>query len=107
MYTPDSYPIIGESEHVSGYFVANGLNAQGLAIAGGLGEVLAQWITDGVTSLTKRDISKFDLTRFTIQHTNPQYLYQRVPEIASHAFKPLHYSHQCHTGISFCTQNFL
>jgi pyruvate dehydrogenase phosphatase regulatory subunit len=98
MYTPDNYPIIGESEHVSGYFVANGLNGQGLAMAGGLGDVLSQWIMKGVTSLTNRDISKFDITRFTIQHTNPHYLYERAPEIASHTFKPLHYSYQCHTA---------
>lgn len=78
--------------------MANGLNGQGLAMAGGLGEVLAQWITNGATSLTKRDISKFDITRFTIQHTNPHYLYERAPEIASHTFKPLHYSRQCHTA---------
>lgn len=83
MYTPDNYPIIGETEQVSGYFVANGLNGQGLAMAGGLGDILAEWIMNGATSLTKLDISKFDITRFTIQHTNPQYLYERAPEIAS------------------------
>lgn len=109
MYSPDMYPVIGESDHVKGYFVANGLNGQGLAMAGGLGEVLAQWIMQGVTSLRK-DISKFDVTRFSRQHTNPQYLYERAPEIASewaaapppppagNTFKPLHYSHQCHTA---------
>uniref|UniRef100_A0A1I7S0V8 Pyruvate dehydrogenase phosphatase regulatory subunit, mitochondrial n=1 Tax=Bursaphelenchus xylophilus TaxID=6326 RepID=A0A1I7S0V8_BURXY len=97
MYSPDMYPVIGESEQVKGYFVANGLNGQGLAMAGGLGEILAQWIVEGVSSLTK-DISKFDVTRFSRQHTNPQYLYERVAEIASNTFKPCHYSHQCHTA---------
>lgn len=97
MYSPDMYPVIGETDQVKGYFVANGLNGQGLAMAGGLGEILAQWIIDGVTTLTK-DISKFDVTRFSRQHTNPQYLYERAPEIASNTFKPLHYSHQCHTA---------
>lgn len=74
--------MIGECEEINGYFVANGLNGQGLAMAGGLGEILAQWIVEGATSLTK-DISKFDVTRFSRQHTNRHYLYQRAPEIAS------------------------
>ncbi|KAI6207567.1 hypothetical protein M3Y96_00022700 [Aphelenchoides besseyi] len=99
MYTPDMYPVIGESERVHGYYVANGLNGQGLAMAGGLGDVLAQWILEGASSLQKHDVSKFDITRYSRQHTNPQYLYERAPEIASYAFKPLHYSqHQCHTA---------
>ncbi|KAI6230088.1 hypothetical protein M3Y99_01099500 [Aphelenchoides fujianensis] len=97
MYTPDMYPVIGESDRIHGYFVANGLNGQGLAMAGGLGEVLAQWVLEGASSL-KPDISKFDLQRYSRQHTNPQYLYERAPEIASYTFKPLHYSHQCHTA---------
>ncbi|KAI6178160.1 hypothetical protein M3Y98_00470800 [Aphelenchoides besseyi] len=49
MYTPDMYPVIGESERVHGYYVANGLNGQGLAMAGGLGDVLAQWILEGAS----------------------------------------------------------
>ncbi|KAI1717819.1 aminomethyltransferase folate-binding domain-containing protein [Ditylenchus destructor] len=95
MYTPDEFPIIGESSQARGYFLANGLNGHGLAMAGGLGETLAEWILMGQPNI---NVGKYDVTRFLPLHTTPQYLYERVPETASNVFKNLYGTYQCHTA---------
>lgn len=97
MYTPDMRPLIGESDQAGGYFIANGMNAQGLSFAGGLGSVLAEWILAGQPP-SSMIVDKMDLTRFLSLHSNPQYLFQRVPEVASNIFKNLSSTHQCHTA---------
>ncbi len=45
-FTPDNEFCLGESE-VRGFFVAAGFCAHGLAGAGGIGKVMAEWILDG------------------------------------------------------------
>ncbi len=45
-FTPDNEFCLGESE-VRGYFVAAGFCAHGLAGAGGIGQLMAEWISDG------------------------------------------------------------
>ena len=45
-FTPDGEFILGESE-VPGFWVAAGFCAHGLAGAGGIGKVMAEWIVDG------------------------------------------------------------
>ena len=45
-FTPDAEFILGESE-VPGFWVAAGFCAHGLAGAGGIGKVMAEWIVDG------------------------------------------------------------
>lgn len=95
-YTPDMMPLIGETEQVKGYYVLNGFNGKGLPWAGGLGQILSEWIINGGPKDT--DISKVDVTRFLELHNNPQYLFERVPEVASNTFKVVHHTHQCHTA---------
>lgn len=94
-YTPDKCAIIGESSQASGYFVLNGLNGQGLSLAGGLGEVLADWMCDDVPKI---DVSRIDVGRFLELHANQQYLIERVPEIAAMTYTNLYHTHQCHTA---------
>ncbi len=43
--TPDGSPIVGWSEHVSGYLMAIGLCGQGFMLGPGLGELLARMVT--------------------------------------------------------------
>lgn len=62
-----------------GYYVASGFNGQGLSLGGGLGAILAEWIT---TSLPG-EVAKIDVARFLDLHSNPQYLQERAPEIGS------------------------
>jgi hypothetical protein len=46
-FTPDLRPCVGEAPELRGYFVAAGLNSIGILTGGGIGRVLAHWITTG------------------------------------------------------------
>ncbi|MBI3975479.1 MAG: FAD-binding oxidoreductase, partial [Armatimonadetes bacterium] len=46
-FTPDGEFIMGEAPEVRGFFVAAGFCAYGIAAAGGVGKVLAEWIVEG------------------------------------------------------------
>ena len=50
-FTPDNEFCLGESE-VRGFFVADGFCAHGLAGAGGIGRVIAEWIAEGEPAST-------------------------------------------------------
>ena len=63
-FTPDNEFCLGESD-VRGLFVAAGFCAHGLAGAGGIGKVMAEWIVAGEPSL---DVWEMDVRRF-----GPQY----------------------------------
>ncbi|WKX92314.1 hypothetical protein Q1695_010386 [Nippostrongylus brasiliensis] len=94
-YTPDKAPTIGQSGQAQGYYVMNGFNGQGLSLAGGLGELLANWICDGVTDV---DVAYLDVARFLEAHANSQFLMERVPEVASMTYSNMYHSHQFHTA---------
>ncbi|MEO7070866.1 MAG: FAD-dependent oxidoreductase [Nostocoides sp.] len=59
-FTPDLMPYVGESPATAGYFVCAGLNSVGVLSAGGLGRVMAHWITTGSPDV---DITGFDVRR--------------------------------------------
>ena len=59
-FTPDGEFILGESD-VRGFWVAAGFCAHGLAGAGGMGQLVAEWIVEGVPSL---DVWEMDSRRF-------------------------------------------
>ncbi|HEY8764269.1 MAG TPA: FAD-dependent oxidoreductase, partial [Solirubrobacteraceae bacterium] len=59
-FTPDNEFCLGESE-VAGFFVAAGFCAHGLAGAGGIGKVMAEWIVAGEPGL---DVWEMDIRRF-------------------------------------------
>ena len=59
-FTPDNEFCLGETE-VGGFFVAAGFCAHGLAGAGGIGKVMADWILDGEPPL---DVWEMDIRRF-------------------------------------------
>jgi glycine cleavage system aminomethyltransferase T/glycine/D-amino acid oxidase-like deaminating enzyme len=46
-FTHDGAPLLGESNELRGYFVAAGLNSVGVLTGGGVGRLLAHWITTG------------------------------------------------------------
>jgi glycine/D-amino acid oxidase-like deaminating enzyme len=60
-YTPDGLPILGQAEGTEGFFVAAGHEGDGIALAPITGEVMADLIVDGRTSL---DLGSFRLERF-------------------------------------------
>ncbi|MBI4588316.1 MAG: GcvT family protein [Candidatus Rokubacteria bacterium] len=60
-YAPDGEFILGEAPGVRGFFVAAGFCAHGIAGAGGVGKVMAEWIVEGRPSL---DLWRMDIRRF-------------------------------------------
>lgn len=76
-FTPDLQPIVGEAPELRNYFVAAGLNSIGILTGGGLGRVLAHWITDGRPDV---DVTGFNIDRLHPYQANPEYLRTRTVE---------------------------
>ncbi len=75
-FTPDNEFCLGETE-VGGFFVCAGFCAHGLAGAGGIGKVMAEWIAEGEPSL---DLWEMDVRRFGDQYRSPTYTHARITE---------------------------
>ena len=75
-FTPDNEFCLGETS-VGGLFVAAGFCAHGLAGAGGIGKVMAEWIAAGEPSL---DLWHMDVRRFGAQYRSPSYSLKRIRE---------------------------
>ena len=78
-FTPDGEFIIGPSD-VGGFWVAAGFCAHGLAGAGGMGKLVAEWIVEGVPSL---DVWEMDSRRFGRHYRSRDYTLARTVEIYS------------------------
>jgi 4-methylaminobutanoate oxidase (formaldehyde-forming) len=76
-FTPDNEFCLGETE-VRGLFVAAGFCAHGLAGAGGIGKVMAEWILSGDPPL---DVWEMDIRRFGAQYRSPRYTLARATEV--------------------------
>jgi 4-methylaminobutanoate oxidase (formaldehyde-forming) len=76
-FTPDNEFCLGESE-VRGLFVAAGFCAHGLAGAGGIGRVMAEWILEGEPSM---DVWEMDIRRFGPHFRSPSYTLKRTKEV--------------------------
>jgi glycine cleavage system aminomethyltransferase T/glycine/D-amino acid oxidase-like deaminating enzyme len=77
-FTPDLSPAVGEAPGIRGYFVAAGMNSVGVLSAGGLGRVLAHWITEGEPDV---DVTGFNVDRFRDDQLDPSYRASRTTEI--------------------------
>jgi glycine cleavage system aminomethyltransferase T/glycine/D-amino acid oxidase-like deaminating enzyme len=75
-FTPDNEFILGETE-VAGFFVAAGFCAHGIAGAGGIGKVMAEWIVDGEPTF---DVWHMDINRFPRHYGSPRYTLRRSVE---------------------------
>jgi 4-methylaminobutanoate oxidase (formaldehyde-forming) len=76
-FTPDNEFCLGETE-VVGFYVAAGFCAHGLAGAGGIGKVMAEWIVGGEPSL---DVWEMDIRRFGPHYRSPSYTLGRAKEV--------------------------
>jgi 4-methylaminobutanoate oxidase (formaldehyde-forming) len=76
-FTPDNEFCLGESE-VRGFFVAAGFCAHGLAGAGGIGRVMANWIVEGEPAM---DVWEMDIRRFGPHFRSPSYTLKRTKEV--------------------------
>ena len=75
-FTPDNEFVLGETD-VDGFFVAAGFCAHGIAGAGGIGKVLAEWIVSGDPGM---DVWHMDVRRFGRQYRSPSYTLKRTLE---------------------------
>jgi 4-methylaminobutanoate oxidase (formaldehyde-forming) len=76
-FTPDGEFILGPTE-VRGLWTAAGFCAHGLAGAGGMGRLVAEWIVEGTPSL---DTWEMDSRRFGRQYRSLDYTLARTREI--------------------------
>jgi 4-methylaminobutanoate oxidase (formaldehyde-forming) len=76
-FTPDGEFILGPSE-VRGLWLATGFCAHGLAGAGGMGRLVAEWIVDGTPSL---DVWHMDSRRFGDAYRSREYTLARTREV--------------------------
>jgi glycine cleavage system aminomethyltransferase T/glycine/D-amino acid oxidase-like deaminating enzyme len=76
-FTPDNEFCLGESD-VRGFFVAAGFCAHGLAGAGGIGKVMAEWILEGEPTI---DVWEMDIRRFGAHFRSPSYTLKRTKEV--------------------------
>ena len=76
-FTPDGEFILGPS-NVRGFWVAAGFCAHGLAGAGGMGKLVAEWIVEGTPSL---DVWHMDSRRFGKAYESLEYTVERTKEI--------------------------
>ncbi|KAK6644016.1 hypothetical protein RUM43_000281 [Polyplax serrata] len=94
-FSPDCEWILGEAPEVRNYFVASGMKAVGVAAAGGIGRVTADWIVNGYTS---HDMYEMDISRFLGLHNNSRFLRERVKEIPGLHHGLMYPFHEYKTG---------
>jgi glycine cleavage system aminomethyltransferase T/glycine/D-amino acid oxidase-like deaminating enzyme len=69
-FTPDGEFVLGETE-VDGLWAAAGFCVHGLAGAGGVGKVMAEWIVDG---RPEYDVASMDIRRFGAQYRSARHV---------------------------------
>ncbi|ASY20547.1 4-methylaminobutanoate oxidase (formaldehyde-forming) [Candidatus Planktophila vernalis] len=75
-FTPDNEFCLGETS-VGGFFVAAGFCAHGIAGAGGIGKVVAEWVVAGEPTM---DLWHMDIKRFGASYESPDFTLQRITE---------------------------
>ena len=93
-FTPDGEFILGPSD-VRGFWVAAGFCAHGLAGAGGMGKLVAEWIVEGVPSL---DVWEMDSRRFGRQYRSRDYTLARTVEVYSTYYDVKYPGHERSAG---------
>ena len=93
-FTPDGEFILGPTA-VRGFWVAAGFCAHGLAGAGGMGKLVAEWLVEGIPSL---DVWEMDSRRFGAQYANRDYTLARTVEIYSTYYDVKYPGHERQAG---------
>jgi 4-methylaminobutanoate oxidase (formaldehyde-forming) len=85
-FTPDGEFLLGPTE-VKGFWVACAFCAHGLAGAGGIGKVMAEWIIEGHPEW---DLWRLDVRRFGTNYASQDYILDRTIETYS-MYYDIHY----------------
>ena len=83
-FTPDSHAIVGPVVGWDRLYVCAGFNSFGIAGAGGMGKVIAEWIVAGEEPM---DLWEVDSRRFAPFQNEPAYLKERVSEALGHHYE--------------------
>ena len=76
-FTPDGHYALGPVPGVPGFYVAAGMSINGIAGAGGVGRVLAEWIIEGEPSI---DVFELNVRRFGRHLADTAYVTEKVRE---------------------------
>jgi glycine cleavage system T protein len=93
-FTPDGEFILGPTE-VRGFWVAAGFCAHGLAGAGGMGQLVAEWIVEGQPGL---DVWEMDSRRFGRHYASREYTLARTLEVYSTYYDVKYPGHEREAG---------
>lgn len=93
-FTPDGEFVLGPTA-VRGFWVAAGFCAHGLAGAGGMGKLVAEWIVDGQPSL---DVWEMDSRRFGAHYASRAYTLARTIEVYSTYYDVKYPGHERQAG---------
>ncbi|WP_166416921.1 GcvT family protein [Cochlodiniinecator piscidefendens] len=77
-FTLDSQFMLGESPEVPGLFLMGGMNSTGIALAGGAGKAMAEWIIQGEPTM---ELNEADIRRFGPEMNVIGALSERIPEV--------------------------
>ena len=77
-FTLDSQFMLGESPEVRGLFLMGGMNSTGIALAGGAGKAMAEWIIAGEPTM---ELNEADIRRFSPEMNVLGALEARIPEV--------------------------
>ncbi|WP_170578233.1 GcvT family protein [Ruegeria arenilitoris] len=77
-FTLDSQFMLGESPEVPGLFLMGGMNSTGIALAGGAGKAMAEWIIAGEPTM---ELNEADIRRFSPEMNVLGALEARIPEV--------------------------
>ena len=76
--TPDGHYCLGPVPKVPGFYVAAGMSLNGIAGAGGVGKVMAEWIIDGEPSL---DLHEMNIRRFGENYSDTGFVIEKAREV--------------------------
>src|SRR5947199_295358 len=93
-FTPDGEFILGPTE-LPGFWIASGFCAHGLAGAGGMGKLVAEWIVDGLPGF---DVWEMDSRRFGAHYASRDYTLARTHEIYSTYYDVKYPGHEREAG---------
>ena len=77
-FTLDSQFMMGESPEIAGLFLIGGMNSTGIALAGGAGKAMAEWIIAGEPTM---ELNEVDIRRFSPEMNVLGVLEKRIPEV--------------------------
>ena len=77
-FTLDSQFMLGESPEVPGLYLMGGMNSTGIALAGGAGKAMAEWIVAGEPTM---ELNEADIRRFSPEMNVLGALEARIPEV--------------------------